>query len=245
MINRKLLFDAVRGPLFGGALRPLQTAGLTAMLDRWEALPEPRDDRRLAYMLATAHHETGRTMQPIRERGGAAYLSRMYDIAGERPALARRMGNTRPGDGVRYCGRGYVQLTWRSNYRKAGEKLGRDLEQQPDLAMDAAVAADIMFAGMAEGWFTGKRLADFFSQTREDWRGARRIINGLDRADLIKGYALEYRAALAHASDARAPQRKAASARRSAASSSKAQGPSATNSTPVAASGFTASGPGA
>jgi putative chitinase len=245
MIDRHYFFNSARGPLFGGVIGRRQAAGLSAILDRWEAQPEPRDDRRLAYMLATAHHETDRTMQPIRERGGAAYLARMYDIAGERPALARRMGNTQPGDGVRYCGRGYVQLTWRRNYRMAGAKLGLDLERQPDLALDPAVAADIMFAGMAEGWFTGRTLADCFSATREDWRGARRIINGLDKADLIKAQALAYHAALGHAPEARRPQRRAASANRSAASSSKAQGPNATNSTPVAAMGFTASGPGA
>jgi hypothetical protein len=155
----------------------------------------------------------------------------MYDIRGERPALARRMGNTTPGDGVRYCGRGYVQLTWKTNYRKAGRQLGLDLESSPDRAMEPVVAADILYLGLIEGWFTGRLLADYIAGPSADWRGARRVVNGLDKADLIKGYALAYLAAL---------EPRAASAARTTTSSPKAQGPRATNSAPVAASGATA-----
>jgi putative chitinase len=243
MIDRAFFFSRIRAALFGGRLAPRQMAGLTVMLDRWETSGGLPDRRHLAYMLATAHHETDRTMQPIREYGGNAYLTRMYDVTGARPALARRMGNTVPGDGVRYCGRGYVQLTWKNNYRRAGEALGIDLLAEPDRAMEPATAADIMIAGMNQGWFTGRKLGDCFTPERADWRGARRIINGLDKADLIKGYALAYLAALTPAVVRIQPRAASAAARVSA--SSKTHGPRAMNSAPVPARGFTAAASGA
>jgi putative chitinase len=241
MVDRNRFFAKIRPQLFGGRLSASQVRGLGVLLDRFDSHRPKPDMRAMAYMLATAHHETGRTMQPIRERGGQAYMKRMYDVTGARPALARRMGNTRPGDGERYCGRGFVQLTWKANYKLAGEKLGLDLLADPDLAMDAGTAARILIAGMEDGWFTGRRLADHFTLTKSDWRGARRIINGLDRADMIKGYALAYHAALTAAS----LHPSAANPASSAPSSAKAQAPKAMNSAPVATSGVTAAGPGA
>ncbi len=160
MLDRATFLDLIRKPLFGDRMSATQTAGLSALLDAWDGQPQWTDLRWLAYALATAHHETARTMQPIRERGGAAYLRRQYDIAGSRPALARQNGNTVPGDGLRYAGRGYVQLTWKANYRRAGEELGIDLVGAPDLALDPDMAARILFTGMAEGWFTGAGWAN-------------------------------------------------------------------------------------
>ncbi|MGL4634609.1 MAG: glycoside hydrolase family 19 protein [Beijerinckiaceae bacterium] len=197
-INQKTFFATVRRTLFDGRIGARQVEGLSAILDEGEDV----DLRHLAYTLATAHHETARTMQPICERGGSVYFRRMYDITGERPQLARTNGNTRAGDGARYSGRGFVQLTWKNNYRRAGEKLGLDLVANPDLALALQPAIRILFAGMAEGWFTGKKLGDYFSTTRTDWVNARRIINGVDRASLIAGYAKLYWAALQQAAEA-------------------------------------------
>jgi predicted chitinase len=101
----------------------------------------------------------------------------MYDKDGDRPKVAARLGNTQKGDGARYRGRGYVQLTGRSNYRKAGKLVGSDLEGNPDLALDPAIAGKILFTGMEKGLFTSKKLGDYFSKTKEDWINARRIIN--------------------------------------------------------------------
>jgi len=198
MLNREFFFGYVRQQLFGGRLRPAQVRGLSGILDEWEAHHARKDDRWLAYMLATTHHETDRTMQPIREYGGNAYFKAMYDITGSRPQLAARNGNTTPGDGIRYYGRGFVQLTWKSNYARAGSALGVDLVGEPDLALDLAIATRVMFIGMTRGWFTGRKLADYFNPARADWVGARRIINGTDKANLIAGYCQQYYAALSY-----------------------------------------------
>ena len=58
-INRNFFFLQAKQNLFSGTLTQSQVDGLTAILDEWEAKYSDRDDRWLAYMLATAHHETG------------------------------------------------------------------------------------------------------------------------------------------------------------------------------------------
>lgn len=156
----------------------------------------------LAYCLGTAYHETAGTMLPIKEYGNSAYFTRMYDPRGSRPHVAKTLGNVQPGDGAKFCGRGYVQLTGRANYRKATQKLRArgyigedvDFEANPDLVMNPTYAAIIMFEGMEEGWFTGKKLDAMIDDEVDgdehgDFVRARRIINGTDRDALIAGYA--------------------------------------------------------
>ena len=118
---------------------------------------------------------------------------------GNNPPLAQRLGNTQPGDGARFKGRGYVQLTGRANYARASRELGHDFVARPDDAMIPLWAAKIARLGMAEGWFTSKRLGDYlphgigaFSQFSQ----ARRIINGMDCAAEIAGYAATFQRAL-------------------------------------------------
>ncbi|WP_273726407.1 hypothetical protein [Brucella gallinifaecis] len=130
----------------------------------------------MAYVLATTYHETAHTMKPINEMGGEKYLqSKKY---------------------WPYIGRGYVQITWRENYLKAGKVLGVDFVSKPELLLKPEYAAPIIIAGMVEGWFTGKNLSDYITLQKSDFKGARRIVNGTDKADLIAGYAREYDKAL-------------------------------------------------
>ncbi|PIP00692.1 glycoside hydrolase family 19 protein [Pleomorphomonas carboxyditropha] len=149
--------------------------------------------RYLAYALATAFHETATSMQPITEYGGRRYFDK-YDSG----KLAKALGNTQnlDGDGFVYRGRGYVQLTGQRNYSLAGSQLGIDLVKHPDLALDPEHAADIMFVGMSEGWFTGQKLSDYLDRTPPDYVSARRIINGTDCANKIAGYARIFEKAL-------------------------------------------------
>jgi putative chitinase len=97
-----------------------------------------------------------------------------------------------------YYGRGLVQLTWDYNYKKLGKQLNVDLINNPDLALQLKYAIPIMFDGMQQGIFTGKKLADYFNKTKEDWVNARRIINGLDKANSIAQYAKRYYAAISY-----------------------------------------------
>lgn len=158
-----------------------------------------------AYALATAYHETGRTMQPVHEKGmgdrdgdGEDDYFEKYDTG----PIAARLGNTpeHDGDGQRYAGRGFVQLTGRANYAKAGKYVGQDLVADPDLALRPDVAAAIMVLGMRAGWFTGHKLADYLPAngpaTRAAFTQARHIINGTDRAEIIAAYADAFQDAL-------------------------------------------------
>ncbi len=200
MIDRTKFFDAIRTTVFHGHLDQPQVDGTNFILDAWEAWAFP-DLRWLAYMLGTTFNETAGTMQPVHEYGGPAYFTRMYDVTGGRPEMARRMGNTTPGDGIKYCGRGYVQLTWKLNYAKMGTILGIDLVGSPNLAMVPLNAANIMFVGMTatnlRSTFSGTNLQRYFHDDVADWVGARHIVNGTDHAELIADTARAFHAALA------------------------------------------------
>jgi putative chitinase len=160
-----------------------------------------------AYALATAYLETAHTMQPIKEIGGTAYFTRMYDIQGARPAKARELGNLSPGDGAKYHGRGYVQLTGKKNYARMTQRLHDfgidvDLVADPDLAMRPDIAAAVMVLGMREGLFTGRKLSDDLPLKGpaglSQFVASRDIINGRDRQDDVASYAIDFQTGLQH-----------------------------------------------
>jgi hypothetical protein len=188
MIDRIAYFDHVRQALFGGAMTQQQVDGQGVILGLWDARATgtPMSDPRwLAYILATTFHETAKKMWPLEEYG-----------KGE----GRDYGSPDPETGEVYYGRGFVQLTWKTNYDFASSALSlvddRDLVQHPALALDSLIAARIMFRGMAEGWFTGRKLGDYFNAGDDDPVNARQIINGNDQDDLIAGYHEEFLDAL-------------------------------------------------
>ena len=191
-MNRTEFYARVR-PMFDGALSQKQVDGIEALLAATDGLLFEEQ----AYLMATAKHETDSTMQPITEYGGRKYFDK-YDTG----KLAKALGNTpeADGDGFKYRGRGYVQITGRANYSKAGDWLKLDLLGNPDLALQPTIAAQILVRGCCKGWFTGKKLSDYLPG---DYINARRVVNGTDKADLIAGYARGFEAALvaAHVSE--------------------------------------------
>jgi putative chitinase len=190
MINRKFFFDHAKQILFGGRFTTNQVAGLTAILNEWETHHAHKDDRWLAYMLGTTHHETDKTMQPIDEIGRG--LGKPY---GNRLKMAKdRNSNHIPYSDTTelFYGRGFVQLTWYENYDLAGRKLGTNFMHNAAGVKVLSNATKILFSGMMEGWFTGVKLSKYFNSTTDDWKNARRIINGTDKAELIKSHALNY-----------------------------------------------------
>lgn len=178
MIDRKSFFDAVRQKPFSGSLSTSSVSNMESIIGEWERRGLT-DLRWLAYMLATVLAECGRNMAPVPEVGRGK--GRPYGVAV---------------NGHVYFGRGYVQLTWDYNYRRMGTIVGADLIGNPDLALRQDIAAKILFEGMMRGLFTGKKLADYFNATAEDWKNARRIINGTDRAAEIANYGKQFFAAL-------------------------------------------------
>lgn len=113
--------------------------------------------------LATIGVETG-VFAPIREIGGPAYFTKMYEGR-------KDLGNTQPGDGAKFSGKGFIQITGRANYRYFGQKLGIDLEKHPELALEPVTAAKILALYMKErGVATAANSCD--------WRAARKRVNG-------------------------------------------------------------------
>jgi putative chitinase len=95
----------------------------------------------LAHLISQVAHETG-NFKNLEEIGTPKYFAKNYDKK-YNPNKAKQLGNVKVGDGERYKGRGFVHITGRYNYKKAGEALGLPLESQPELAADPKIAADI------------------------------------------------------------------------------------------------------
>lgn len=191
--NRENFFDAYRAAF--GSLTTAQVSGLESLLESMEQEQNISNIKQFAYMLATLKHETANTFHPITEYGSASYFNRYDPVLADtatRRATAKANGNTARGDGYKYRGRGYVQITWKNNYKKLGDALGYDLVDLPDEALNPVVAYKIMSYGMRKGIFTGKKLNDYITDTTADYVNARRIINGLDQAEKIAGYAVQF-----------------------------------------------------
>lgn len=172
-MDRSRFYAALRSrasKAFGTSLSQSQVDGLEKILD--EGVKRGVELRQLAYILATAYHETAHTMQPIRERGGEKYLrSKKY---------------------YPWVGEGLVQVTWEENHRKFGAT-------KPGQLLEWPIALKALYDGMLKGMFTGRKLSDYISGEYVDYTGARRVVNGTDRAGLIAGYAKSFEDALADA----------------------------------------------
>lgn len=174
-----------------GRFSQSQVDGFNAILDAINMYGSPANKPAYAaYMLATAWHETASTMQPIAEYGkgkGRPYGKRI-DVHGGRYSDSLPI----------YYGRGYVQLTWLTNYVFMKNRLGVDFVNNPELALAPKHAADIMIIGMLEGSFTGKSLQTYIKYGLYfEFVNARRIINGTDKATLIAQYAVNFLDSLA------------------------------------------------
>lgn len=202
-INRRFFFEHARRWLFGGGaggrLTQSQVDGVTDLLDVWEGSYAHEDDRWLAYILGGVFHETGGRMVPVREgfaRNDAearAVVARLH----ARGKIRRNYALPNAA-GVSYYGRGRIQNTWEENYRRLERRFGLPFLSQPDLLLDSKLDATVTIIGHIEGLWTRYRLSDFFSAEREDWVGARRIVNGLDRAEQIAGYSKLFYAAISY-----------------------------------------------
>jgi predicted chitinase len=126
----------------------------------------------IAYILATVQHETANTFRPVREGLNRSDVWRRYNLRY-----------------YPYYGRGYVQITWQSNYLKFGSLIGLDLVKSPDLALRADIALFILLYGMKHGSFTGNSLNKYTRNGVTDFINARRVINGTDQAEQIANLA--------------------------------------------------------
>lgn len=197
-MNRSDFFEALRradSGLFAGSLSQGQVAGIEGILDAMLAVGDGRP-KTLAYALATAYHETGRRMVPVREGFASTDESAVRAVA----SLARKRG---PGSAPArygqptgpynkaYYGRGHVQLTWQENYARSSSDAGVDLEREPDAMLDPVISARILICGLVDGRWNGRGcgVAHYLPCDGPDnVKEARRTVNGTDKWDAIAGY---------------------------------------------------------
>lgn len=168
-------WDIIRKELYNDKMNQSQVDGINCLLTEFD-VQKVTDKRRQAYVLATVYHETAKKMQPVKEFGSQAYLmSKAY---------------------YPYYGRDLCQTTWKVNYEKVKKFTGIDVVTNPDLIGQQPLAAKVCVKFMTSGWYTTKKLSDYFNDTKEDWINARRIINGTDKAQDIANYAVIFYNAL-------------------------------------------------
>ncbi|ACL61251.1 hypothetical protein [Methylobacterium nodulans] len=221
-LDRRAFYDAVRQQPFGGSLTQSQVDGMNAMLDM---APPDLLLTALACCFATAFWETGGAMIPRTEslnytsaaRIKAVWPSRFPTEAAAAPyvrnpkALAIKVYGGRLGnapapstDGWDFRGMGLVQSTGKDNAQRASVRLRRlgyltpeqDLVSTPALMLDDRIAAAMLFIGLSEGWYTGKKLAHYFGPQREDPTNARAMVNPDANGLKVAGYYRSFKRAL-------------------------------------------------
>lgn len=195
IMNPENFWDGLRKGLFGGKLTQGVVDTVNSIVDTYYAeYASQGDPEHLAYILATAYHESYHPVKnpewlPVREgftksnAGAVSAVTKLYNAGKIRSNYALPQPN-----GHSYYGRGYVQITWPDNYKKMGDLIGVDLYNFPDLALHRDVASKLLVIGSVEGIYTGRKLSDFdLSNGLLDAYNARRVINGLDKAEKING----------------------------------------------------------
>ena len=182
-MNKETFFKEIK-PLLGGKLAQSQVDGLNAILEANETYRV--GNKQFAYILATIHHETDKKFQPIEEYGkGKGKLYGTNVKLDKKPYFDTK--NI-------FFGRGHTQNTWYENYKKLTElakSQGHDWDffNKPELLLQMQPSIWATFEAMKIGLYTGRKLSDYINTQKCDYVNARRIINGMDKADLIAGYA--------------------------------------------------------
>ena len=185
MINKKVFLELYKKNLDkDGKLSQKEVSAIDLFLDFVNGSFNLLSISQWAYVFATVFHETAFTFEPITE---AYWLSEEW-----------RKKNLRY---YPYHGRGYVQITWKKNYQIFSSILGEDLVKNPDLAKVPKYAFKILVKGFINGIFTGKKISDYINTSKKDYKGARRCINGTDKAQIIANYATLFEQTLAKSSN--------------------------------------------
>ena len=200
ILDRAAFFAALRkdnAGVFNRRLSQAQVEGMEALLDSAQR-HQVVDIEHVAHILAEVYHETGSYMLGIKETVMPSHTNKRPADATVKARLEKAwkagkmpwVQNPYWRDGA--FGRGPIQLTHWDNYLRMGTALGVDLRNNPDLALDAKIGADIAVVGLSEGLFTGKKLSDFRfpDDLKADpkWN-PRRMVNGQDGTDSkVAGY---------------------------------------------------------
>lgn len=191
-MDRAKFFAGLRTSLFKGGLTQSQVDGINGILDAFATHGDGKADT-LSYALATAYHETGKRMVPVREgfaatdAGARAAVNKLAAKRGANSAVAK-YAKPQPPHGHVYYGRGHVQLTWLDNYRGSSKDAGVDLVAHPDKMLDPVISARVLIKGLLDGRWNAKREGLRHYLDKGNAIEARRTVNVLDKAATIAGY---------------------------------------------------------
>ncbi|CAH1658791.1 Chitinase class I [Hyphomicrobiales bacterium] len=196
-INRSTFFAYARRSPFGDRLTQQQVDGMTDILDEWDANYSRLPLTYLACYLGQAFRETGGTMAPVRETFATSDKQAMARLetawtSGKLPSV--KTPYWRKG----WFGRGRIQVTHAENYAYAQTKSGLPIFGDRSLMLDSKAELKVSLPGTIEGWWTrGKhRMSMYLDRPNPDFEGARRIVNGTDKAKLVATYCEAFLAAL-------------------------------------------------
>lgn len=194
-MKTELFWNTIRSGLFRGKMTQGAVDTVNAIVDCYYAYYlTTGNQNHLAYILATAYHESyhhtlNPEWNPVREGfaktnfGAIRAVTMMYESGRIKTNYALPHTN-----GLSYYGRGFVQVTWPDNYKRVGDLIGEDLYNNPDLLIESIdVSAKALVIGSMEGVYTGRKVSDYtLPDGSFDAFSARRVVNGLDKADKIK-----------------------------------------------------------
>ena len=164
---------------------------IVEIVEQWrQEDPNDKDDRKLAYAIATEILETGYRGVPVMETFArtAEQAARRLESAYRRGRL-RRVRNPYWRPNGKWVGRGLTQITHKRNYCKGPAReavmarFGRrsDICADPDLALRPDISAFILVAGMYRGWWTGRKLSHYITKGKCDFFNARWTVNPKDK----------------------------------------------------------------
>jgi len=203
-LDMKKFFATIRSHMRGGKLNATQVKGMEAII----ASGAEYCNAWIAYVLATADHETGQRFYAVREGFGKSNAASVRAVTAlyNKGRISTNYALPTGPYGLNYYGRGLVQLTWLENYEKTSKQVGIDLVKYPDRMLDLDISVKAIWAGMLEGTYRKHslqtKLPSTVRPTDAQWRSARNIINGDTRRNgtMIANTAKAYYAALESAS---------------------------------------------
>ena len=132
------------------APKPVASNPKVDLLLKW-AKQFIKDPAELAAFMAQCAHESD-NFKTMDEYGSPERFAKKYDIQ-YNPAKAKQLGNDQPGDGIKYRGRGYIQLTGKYNYQKAGEWVSKFINHPVDFVKNPDLVATPTAAALSSLWY--------------------------------------------------------------------------------------------